>query len=132
MNIATSTEPLIDVNNPRGPSIAGTRITVYSVMDSIKAGWDKEEILAHLPRVSLEQLNAVYDYIDEHREEVEAEYAQILRDEAEARVEADRIFWERSPYPPDMPWEERSKLMREKLEARKKSGWVPKWKSRSS
>jgi hypothetical protein len=27
---------------------------------------------------------------------------------------------ERSPYPPDMPWEEKRKLMIQKLEARKK------------
>ena len=120
MNTATKTESLIEIN-PRGPSIAGTRIPVYSVMDSIKANCSKEEILAHLPRVSSEQLDAVYDYIEQHREEVEAAYTRILQREAEARVEAERIFWERSPYPPDMPWEERSKLMREKLEARKRA-----------
>lgn len=89
MNTATSTEPLIDANNPRGPSIAGTRITVYSVMDSIKAGWDKEEILAHLPRVSLEQLDAVYDYIEQHREEVEAAYKRILLRSAAAQAESE-------------------------------------------
>lgn len=120
MSANTTTKPLIEIT-PRGPSIAGTRITVYSIMDSIKANWSKEEILAHLPRVTMEQLEAVYEYIEQHRDEVEAEYAQILRDEAEARAEAERIFRARSPYPPDMPWEEKSKLMREKLEARKKA-----------
>ncbi|MGH9802540.1 MAG: DUF433 domain-containing protein [Blastocatellia bacterium] len=106
----TTTNPLIEIL-PRGPSIAGTRITVYSVMDSIKANCSKEEILAHLPRISSEQLDAVYEYIEQHREEVEAEYALILQNEAEARVEAERIFRERSPFPPDMPWEEKHKIM---------------------
>jgi uncharacterized protein (DUF433 family) len=120
MNTTTTVNALIEIT-PRGPSIAGTRITVYSVMDSIKANWSKEEILAHLPRISMEQLDAVYEYIDLHREEVEAEYARILRREAEARAESERIFRERSPYPPDMPWEEKSRLMRQKLEERKKA-----------
>lgn len=56
----------------------------------------------------MEQLDAVYEYIDLHREEVEAEYARILQREAEARAESERIFRERSPYPPDMPWEEKA------------------------
>jgi uncharacterized protein (DUF433 family) len=111
MNTATSTEPLIDADNPRGPSIAGTRITVYSVMDYIKADWSDQEILKMMPRISLEQLNAVYDYIDEHREEVEAAYTRILEREAKAQIEAERIFRERSPFPPEMPWEEKHRLM---------------------
>ena len=57
----TTTNSLI-VETPRGPSIAGTRITVYSVMDYIKANRSKEYILQFL-RVTPEQLDAAFEYI---------------------------------------------------------------------
>ena len=115
----TTTEALI-VETPRGPSLAGTRITVYSVMDYIKAGRSKryiEQIMLLTP----EQVEAVFDYVEQHREAVEAEYARILQREAVARAESEQIMRERSPYPPDMPWEEKRKLLIQKLEAKKKA-----------
>jgi uncharacterized protein (DUF433 family) len=115
----TETEALI-VETPRGPSLAGTRITVYSVMDLIKAGRTRRYI-AHMMLLTPEQVDAVFAYVEEHREEVEAAYERILQREAIARAESERIMRERSPYPPDMPWEEKRKLMIQKLEARKKA-----------
>ena len=115
----TTTEALI-VETPRGPSLAGTRITVYSVMDYIKAGRSKEYI-AQIMLLTPEQVQAVYDYIAQHREAVEAAYARILQREAAARAESERIMRERSPYPPDLPWEEKRKLMIQRLEAKKKA-----------
>jgi uncharacterized protein (DUF433 family) len=120
MSEPTTNNSLV-IETPRGPSIAGTRITVYSIMDSIKAGWSKEEILQVMERVTPEQLDAVYEYIERHREQVEQDYARILRREAEARAKSEQIMRERSPFPPDMPWEERRKLMIQKLEAMKKA-----------
>jgi uncharacterized protein (DUF433 family) len=120
MSANTTAKPLIEIT-PRGPSIAGTRITVYSMMDLIKSpDWNREEII-EVMRITPEQLDAVYDYIEQHREEVEAEYARILERSAKARAESERIMRERSSFPPDMPWEERSRLMREKLAARQKA-----------
>lgn len=115
----TTTEALI-VETPRGPSIAGTRITVYSVMDLIKAGRSKRYI-AQMMLLTPEQVDAVFEYVEQHREAVEAAYERILRREAEARAESERIMRERSPYPPDMAWEEKRKLMIERLEAKKKA-----------
>ncbi len=88
-------------------------------MDLIKsADWSREEIL-DVMRITTEQLDAVYDYIEQHREEVEAEYAQILRDEAEARAESERILRERGLYTLDLPPEERRQRLLKKLEERK-------------
>ena len=101
------------VEIPRGPSIAGTRITVYSVMDLIKANWSKERILQHMP-ITAEQLDAVYDYIAQHKAEVERDYARILQSSEELRAHYEQIFRERSPFPPEMPWEEQKKLMLQK------------------
>lgn len=108
------------VETPRGPTLAGTRITVYSVMDLIKAGRDKgyiEQMMLLRP----EQVQAVFDYVEKHREAVEAEYERILQREAERRAEAEKVFRERSPFPPDMPWEEKRQLMMQKLEAQRKA-----------
>ncbi len=113
------TEALI-IETPRGPTIAGNRITVYSVMDLIKAGRTRRYI-ARMMLLTPEQVDAVFDYVEEHREAVEAEYERILQREAIARAESERIMRERSPYPPDMPFEEKRKLMIQKLEARKKA-----------
>jgi uncharacterized protein (DUF433 family) len=115
----TTTNSLI-VETSRGPSIAGTRITVYSVMDYVKANRSKEYILQFL-RVTPEQLDAALKYIEQHREEVERDYERILRRSAELRERYEKIFRERSPYPPDMPWEEKRELLIQKLEAKKQT-----------
>jgi len=118
MSTNTTTSPLI-VELPRGPSIAGTRITVYSVMDYIKANRSKEEIIESMT-ISLEQLDAVYEYIEQHREEVERDYAEILRRSEELRERYDKVFWERTPFPPDMPPEELKAALIQRLEEKKR------------
>jgi uncharacterized protein (DUF433 family) len=110
----TAVTPLIE-KTPRGPSIAGTRITVYSVMDYIKNNRSKEYILEMLPMITAEQLDAVYDYIEQHREEVERDYARILRRSEELQERYKKVQLERSPFPPDMPDEEKRKLMLQRI-----------------
>lgn len=109
MNTATKA-PLI-VENER---IAGTRTTVYSVMDYVTAGHDREYTLRFLP-ITPEQLDAAYEYIEQHREEVERNYARILQREEDARLRSEQMMRERSPFPPDMPLEEREALMRKRI-----------------
>lgn len=65
------------VHRGRGPEIAGTRITVYDVMDYQKHGWARDRIAA-LFRLSSRDIQAAIDYIEQHREQVEAEYQSIL------------------------------------------------------
>ncbi len=119
MNTTTNPEALI-VETPRGPSLAGTRLTVYSMMDLIKAGRSRVYI-RQMMLLTREQVDAVFDYIETHREAVEAEYARILEREALARAESERIMRERSSFPPDMPWEEKRKLIIQRLEERKQA-----------
>ena len=114
----TTTEALI-VETPRGPSLAGTRITVYSVMDLIKAGRSKHYI-AHMMRLTPEQVDAVFAYVEQHKGEVERDYERILHRSEELRAHYEQIFRARSPYPPDMPWEEKRRLLLKKLEAKKR------------
>ena len=76
------------VRTSRGLTVGGTRLTIYLLMDSFKAGRSDELVLQSYP-LTREQLADVHRYIDEHREEVEAEYEQVLRNAAEHRR-----YWE--------------------------------------
>ena len=66
------------VDRGRGPEIAGTRITVYDVMDYLKHGWHRNRIAA-LFRLSSRDIKAAIDYIEQHHEEVAAAYESILQ-----------------------------------------------------
>jgi uncharacterized protein (DUF433 family) len=72
----------------RGLSIAGTRITLYSVMDYVHAGWPNQLIQDRL-NLSDKQIADVMAYIEAHREEVEAEYQLVLQ-----QAEENRRYWE--------------------------------------
>ena len=115
----TTTEALI-VETPRGPSLAGTRITVYSVMDLIKANRSRRHI-AQFMLLTPEQVDAVFDYVEAHREAVEAAYARILQREAEARAASEKMLRERMPHLYEMSPEELHQYLIQKLEAKKKA-----------
>jgi len=113
MSTMTAFIPLIE-ETPRGPSIAGTRITVYSVMDYLKGDWDRD-FIKRVMVITDEQLDAVLEYIAQHKEEVERDYQRILRRSEELRAHYKKIQTERSPFPPDMPEEEKRALMRQRI-----------------
>ena len=69
------------INRGRGPEIAGTRITVFDIWDYAKDDWHRDAIAATL-RLSSAQVSVALEYIEQHREEVLAEYAQIRHREA--------------------------------------------------
>ena len=69
-------EPAI-IDRGRGPQSAGSRITVFDVMDYLKHDWNRESIAA-LFRLSSLDVQAAIDYIEAHCAEVEAEYQRIL------------------------------------------------------
>lgn len=75
MELATHEATIVD--RGRGPEIAGTRITVYDVMDYLKHGWHRDRIAA-LFRLASRDVQAAIEYIDSHRREVEADYQRIL------------------------------------------------------
>jgi uncharacterized protein (DUF433 family) len=72
------------IDRGRGPEIAGTRITVYDVMDYWTAGWHCEQI-AGLFRLPPDDIQAAIAYIEAHKPEVCAEYAQILARHSQAQ-----------------------------------------------
>jgi uncharacterized protein (DUF433 family) len=65
----------------RGPEIIGTRITVYDIMDYYTKGWHHASIAVTLG-LSSAQVKTAIQYIEDHRAEVDAEYAQMLARDA--------------------------------------------------
>ncbi|MBD2454688.1 DUF433 domain-containing protein [Nostoc sp. FACHB-87] len=76
------------IRTERGLTIAGTRITIYDVMDHLLAGWTPQLIRNWLP-LTEEQLDAALAYINSNRTEVEAEYQTVLKETQELRK-----YWE--------------------------------------
>lgn len=65
------------VDRGRGPEIAGTRITVYTVFEFLRSGWRSEDIAFSLG-LRPEQVDAATAYIERHGEEVAAAYDRIM------------------------------------------------------
>src|SRR5581483_8301414 len=81
LQMAVSMSQVI-INRGRGPEIAGTRITVYDVLDYSTKGYHPA-FIASLFRVSSEQVVAALEYIEAHKDEVMAEYQQMRARDAE-------------------------------------------------
>jgi uncharacterized protein (DUF433 family) len=69
----------------RGLTISGTRITLYDVMDYVKAQYPAKFIQG-LFELTDEQINAALSYIELNRDAVEVEYAQVVRENEELQA----------------------------------------------
>jgi len=76
------------VRTERGLVITGTRITIYQLMEFLKAD-RPPSLVKELFRLSNEQMDGVLSYIAEHQSEVEAEYQEVLKN-----ADRNRVYWE--------------------------------------
>jgi len=76
-------QPII-TRTERGLTIAGTRITIYDVMDYVAAKYPPQFIqgLLHLTET---QINEALKYIQVNRVEVESEYQLVLKEAEELK-----------------------------------------------
>lgn len=85
--------------------VKGTRLTLYDLMDYLTSDhWALDDIRDHF-EFSQEQWEGILAFIDEHREMVEREYAEVVRAAKESRRYWEernraRIAWIRSQPPP--------------------------------
>ncbi|MBE9183848.1 DUF433 domain-containing protein [Microcoleus sp. LEGE 07076] len=79
-----SNEQAAIVRTERGLTIAGTRITIYDVMDYVTEHYPSKFIRAMLD-LTEEQVAAALSYIDSNRAEVEAEYNLVVKEAEELR-----------------------------------------------
>lgn len=84
----TNGSKIMIARTERGLTITGTRITVYDVMDYLKADWPTHLIQNWLG-LTEQQMQAVLAYITAHKSEVEADYSLLLRQSQEIRA-----YWE--------------------------------------
>lgn len=83
MNSVPNEQPAI-IRTERGLSIAGTRITLYDVMDYVTAQYPPKFIRG-LFNLTDAQIAAALAYIAANRPEVEAEYQTVLKEAEELR-----------------------------------------------
>jgi uncharacterized protein (DUF433 family) len=79
---SVSNEQVAITRADHGLTISGTRITIYDVMDHLKAGWPPNLIRQWLPLTEA-QLNAALSYIAANTADVEAEYQTVLKETQE-------------------------------------------------
>ncbi|MBW4692950.1 MAG: DUF433 domain-containing protein [Lyngbya sp. HA4199-MV5] len=80
----TASEQTGITRTERGLTIAGTRITLYDVMDYLTAQYPPKFIRG-LFNLTDEQINVALAYIEKNRAEVEAEYQIVLKEAEELR-----------------------------------------------
>jgi uncharacterized protein (DUF433 family) len=66
------------IDRGRGPKVAGTRVTVYRIMDFLREGSSAGRIATDL-HLTEEQVRVTLDYSAVHRRTIEAEYETILQ-----------------------------------------------------
>lgn len=76
------------VRTERGLTVAGTRITLYEIVDYLKAEWPSH-LIQHWLNLSAEQLRDALAYLRAHHDAVEAEYQLVVEHAA-----ANRQYWE--------------------------------------
>ncbi|MGK7946974.1 MAG: DUF433 domain-containing protein, partial [Microcystaceae cyanobacterium] len=81
-SIANGQHPII--RTERGLTLSGTRITLYDVMDYLKANYPPKFIRDTF-NLTESELSAVLSYIKAHKQQVEAEYQDILANVAEIK-----------------------------------------------
>jgi uncharacterized protein (DUF433 family) len=84
--VTSFSQPTV-VRTTKGLSIAGSRLTIYDIMDYITQNWSSGRI-QHWFRLSDKQINDIMEYLDQNRFEVEAEYRQVLD-----YTEEKRYYW---------------------------------------
>ena len=123
MSNATNPQPTV-VRTSRGLCIAGTRITLYSIMDYLKAGCSPQLIRDRF-NLTDTQMAEVMDYIAMHRTEVEEEYLLVLQHAEDVRHYWDSRNRERLAAIAALPPKPGQEALRAKLQAWKaKQGLV--------
>ena len=106
------------IRTERGLTIAGTRITLYDVMDYVTEHYPSKFIRAMLDLTD-EQVSAALSYIEAHRTEVEAEYQFVLKEAEELRQYYEEENRERIARIAAKPPKPGTEAIRAKLQARR-------------
>ena len=115
---AHSQEQATIVRTARGLTIAGTRITLYDVMDYVTAQYPPKFIQG-LFDLTTAQIDVALAYIETHRADVEAEYQQVLQETEDLRQYYEEQNRERAARSAAKPPKPGTEIAWEKLRAAK-------------
>ena len=76
------------IRTERGLTISGTRLTLYDVMDFLKAEYSPK-LIRNRFNLTEDQINAAMSYIEANRAQIETEYQPVLQTREEIRS-----YWE--------------------------------------
>ena len=84
------------VDDGRGPQLSTSRITVQDLVPYLQAGRSYAEIMRAMPILTVEDIQVVEHYIEEHKEEVMEEDRRIRAENATRRnpPEVEKILQE--------------------------------------
>ncbi len=88
MTINVNRQPTV-IRTGRGLTVAGTRITLYTILAYLHADWPPKLIQQWLD-LNEQQMADVLDYLATHREQVEQEYQQVIQ-----QAETLRRYWDK-------------------------------------
>jgi uncharacterized protein (DUF433 family) len=114
MNHTRTPLPTVMRRADRGLSIAGTRLTLYDIMDYLKRDWPPR-LIQHWFQLTEKQINDVMQYLETHRAEVEAEYQQVVTEAEELRRYYEAKYRERLVQIKAMPPKPGQEKIRAKL-----------------
>lgn len=106
------------IRTERGLTIAGTRITLYDVMDFLKAQYPPKLIRDKF-NLTDEQINSALSYLEAHRSQLEIEYQDVLRTREEIRQYWEEYNRDRFARIAKMPRKLEKEALWAKLEAQK-------------
>ena len=106
------------IRTERGLTIAGTRITLYDVMDYVTDHYPSKFIRTMLDLTD-KQMRAALSYIEAHRTEIEAEYQLVLKESEELRQYYEEENRERIARIAAKPPKPGTEAIRAKLQARR-------------
>ncbi len=86
--VATFSAATDIIRTERGLTIAGLRVSLYDLMDLLKADYPPK-LIRDIFSLTDAQINAALSYIESHPIEVEAEYQEVLQTREEIRQ-----YWE--------------------------------------
>lgn len=103
-----SNEQATIIRTERGLTISGTRITLYEVIDFLKAQYPAKLIRDKF-NLTDEQIDAALSFIEANRTQVETEYQEVLQSREEIRQyweERNREHFTRTATSPHKPGQE--------------------------
>ncbi len=106
------------IRTERGLTIAGTRISIYDVIDLIKAEYPPK-LIAEKFNLTEVQINAVLSYIKNDENQLETEYQEVLQNREEIRQYWEEQNRDRIARIATMPHKPGQELLWAKLEAQK-------------